>query len=96
MDEKEEDGIGMEDDKSELGTEQVADARKTYPIENARHNYAVENGNPQGMRFTAAMADKSAQRVSLKERWQRDAGMGCRWEHGKSLQQKSKEHRLSI
>ena len=57
----------MEDDKSELGTEQVADARKTYPIENARHNYAVENGNPQGMRFTAAMADKSAQRVSLKE-----------------------------
>ena len=68
MDEKGEDGIGMEDDKSELGTEQVADARKTYPIENARHNYAVENGNPQGMRFTAAMADKPAQRVSLKEK----------------------------
>ena len=68
MDEKGDDGIGMEDDKSELGTEQVADARKTYPIENARHNYAVENGNPQGMRFTAAMADKSAQRVSLKEK----------------------------
>ena len=68
MDEKGDDGIGMEDDKSELGTEQVADARKPYPIENARHNYAVENGNPQGMRLTAAMADKPAQRVSLKER----------------------------
>ena len=96
MDEKGEDGIGMEDDKSELGTEQVADARKTYPIENARHNYAVENGNPQGMRFTAAMADKSAQRVSLKERL---AEMQVRAAGGnmeKSLQQKSKEHRLSI
>ena len=96
MDEKGEDGIGMEDDKSELGTEQVADARKTYPIENARHNYAVENGNPQGMRFTAAMADKSAQRVSLKKRL---AEMQVRAAGGnmeKSLQQKSKEHRLSI
>ena len=96
MDEKGEDGIGMEDDKSELGTEQVADARKTYPIENARHNYAVENGNPQGMRFTAAMADKPAQRVSLKERL---AEMQVRAAGGnmeKSLQQKSKEHRLSI
>lgn len=29
MDEKGDDGIGMEDDKSELGTEQVADTRKT-------------------------------------------------------------------
>ena len=96
MDEKGEDGIGMEDDKSELGTEQMADARKTYPIENARHNYAVENGNPQGMRFTAAMADKSAQRVSLKERL---AEMQVRAAGGnmeKSLQQKSKENRLSI
>ena len=68
MDEKGDDGIGMEDDKSELGTEQVADTRKPYPIENTRHNYAVENGNPQGMRLTAAMADKPAQRVSLKEK----------------------------
>ena len=68
MDEKGDDGIGMEDDKSELGTEQVADTRKPYPIENPRHNYAVENGNPQGMRLTAAMADKPAQRVSLKEK----------------------------
>ena len=58
----------MEDDKSELGTEQVADTRKPYPIENTRDNYAVENGNPQGMRLTAAMADKPAQRVSLKEK----------------------------
>ena len=46
----------------------MADARKPYPIENARHNYAVENGNLQGMRLTAVMADKPAQRVSLKER----------------------------
>ena len=68
MDEKGDDGIGMEDDKSELGTEQVADTRKPYPIENTRHNYAVENGNTQGMRLTAAMADKPAQRVSLKEK----------------------------
>ena len=68
MDEKGDDGIGMEDDKSELGTEQVADTRKPYPIENTRHNYAVENGNPQGMRLTVAMADKPAQRVSLKEK----------------------------
>lgn len=42
MDEKGDDGIGMEDDKSEQSAEQAADARKPYLIENARHNYAVE------------------------------------------------------
>ena len=48
--------------------ENAADAPIPYPVENARHNYAVDNGNPQGLKLTAAMADKPVQRASLKEK----------------------------
>ncbi len=33
-----------------------------------RHNYAVDDGNRQGLKLVAAMADKPAQRTSLKEK----------------------------
>ena len=39
-----------------------------YPVENAGHNYAVDNGKPQGAKLAAAMADKPAQRASLREK----------------------------
>ena len=48
--------------------ETAADIPKPYPVENARHNYAVDNGNRQGLKVAAAMADKPAQRTSLKEK----------------------------
>jgi len=46
--------------------ETSSDTPIPYPVENARHNYAVDNGNPQGLKLVAAMADKPAQRTSLK------------------------------
>ena len=52
-------------DKPET-VETAADTPIPYPVENARHNYAVDNGNPQGLKLVAAMADKPAQRTSLK------------------------------
>ena len=48
--------------------EAAADMPIPYPVENARHNYAVDNGNRQGLKLAAAMADKPAQRTSLKEK----------------------------
>ena len=48
--------------------EAAADMPILYPVENARHNYAVDNGNRQGLKLAAAMADKPAQRTSLKEK----------------------------
>ena len=72
MDEKGDDAIGMDDDAPEQnGAEQpegaAADEPRPYPVENARHNYVAE-GNPQGFKMAAAMADKPAARVSLKEK----------------------------
>lgn len=43
--------------------ESVADT--PYPVENARHDDTMVNG---GLRTAAAMADKSVQRASLKEK----------------------------
>ncbi len=54
-------------EKSET-VETAADTPIPYPVENARHNYTVDNGNPQGLKFVAAMGDKPAQRTSLKEK----------------------------
>ena len=54
-------------EKTETG-EKVADAPMPYPVENARHNYSADNGNPQGLKLTSGLADKPAQRVSLKEK----------------------------
>ena len=48
--------------------ETAADTPMPYPVENARHNYAVDNGNPQGLKLVAAMGDKPAQRISLREK----------------------------
>ncbi len=48
--------------------ENAADKPISYPVENARHNYAVDNGNPQGLKLTASMGDKPAQKPSLKEK----------------------------
>ena len=38
-----------------------------YPIENARQGY-MAGGRAQGMKAAAAMADKPAQKMSLKEK----------------------------
>lgn len=48
--------------------ETASDAPIPYPVENARHNYAVDNGNPQGLKLVAVMAEKPAQRTSLREK----------------------------
>ena len=48
--------------------ETTSDTPKFYPVENARHHYAVDNGNFQGLKLVAAMADKPAQRMSLREK----------------------------
>ncbi len=53
--------------KPETG-ESAVDVPIPYPVENARHNYAVDNGKPQGAKLAAAMADKPAQRTSLREK----------------------------
>jgi hypothetical protein len=45
--------------------ERAANAPIPYPVENARHDYTIGSG---GMRAAAAMADKPAQRASLKEK----------------------------
>ena len=65
MDEKGDEALGMDDAPEE---ENAADTPRPYPVENARHNYAVDNGNPQGLKFTASMADKPVQKASLKEK----------------------------
>lgn len=84
MDEKGDDGIGMEDDVPEEENggketsghdvqksepeERAADVPPSYPVENARHNHVVEIGNPQGFRLAAGMAEKPATKPSLKEK----------------------------
>ena len=81
MDEKGDNSLGMDDDapeeeggghgnpnEQEEAEEAAADAPAKRPAENAGHNYAMGGINPQRMRFAAAMADKPAQRTSLKER----------------------------
>ena len=45
--------------------ERAANAPIPYPVENARHDYTMGSG---GLRAAAAMADKPAQRASLKEK----------------------------
>ena len=45
--------------------ERAANTPIPYPVENARHDYTIGSG---GMRAAAAMADKPAQRASLKEK----------------------------
>lgn len=45
--------------------ERAANTPIPYPVENARHDYTIGSG---GLRAAAAMADKTAQRVSLKEK----------------------------
>ena len=45
--------------------ERAANTPIPYPVENARHDYTTGSG---GLRAAAAMADKPAQRASLKEK----------------------------
>ncbi len=51
--------------------EQAADEPMRYPVENARHNPMVDRGNPRGFKLAASMADRPAERPSLKERLER-------------------------
>ena len=80
MDEKGDDAIGMDDtpEEGDGGQEEetpgeseveenAADAPIPYPIENARQGY-MAGGRAQGMKAAAAMADKPAQKMSLKEK----------------------------
>ena len=58
--------LGQEEnisEKPETG-ERAANTPIPYPVENARHDYTAES---KGLRVVAAMADKPAQRASLKE-----------------------------
>jgi len=65
-------------------------------VENARHNYAVDNSNPQGMKLVAAMADKPAQRTSLKAKLEafkrKDAGEDVE----KTMPKKAKDKEESL
>ena len=45
--------------------ERAANTPIPYPVENARHDYTIGSG---GLKAAAAMADKPAQRASLKEK----------------------------
>ena len=49
-------------EKRETG-EKAANAPIPYPVENAGHDYTIGSG---GLKVAAAMADKPAQRASLK------------------------------
>lgn len=40
----------------------------SYPAGNAGHHYAADNGNPQRLKHATAMAGRTVQRASLKEK----------------------------
>ena len=80
MDEKGDDAIGMDDDAPEVGNggqeEDISQKPETvgniakipYPVESAGWVLMTGGGRPPGMKVAAAMCDKPAQKMSLKER----------------------------
>ena len=61
-------------------------------MENAGHNDAADNGNPQGFQSAAAVGDKPAQKVSLKEKLAAFKAKAAGMEKPEKQREKGKEN----
>ncbi len=63
-----------------------------HPMENAGRNDAADNGNPQGFQPAAAVGDKPAQKVSLKEKLAAFKAKAAGMEKPEKQREKGKEN----